>query len=430
MTLGSYFFEAIYHFIPALALFFSIEAITLAVHLKQTVTPETYRKMYPVWLLTLFSILLLTIAFIFEDFFGNMVLYSVFELTSISFFVVTMLMIRRGIISLTVLMGVADELRMKVDEKTDELRVAKEQLEEYSKSLEKMVDDRTKELKAKLDELTEARTALINMMDDVEAANRFLRNSVERLKEVDRMKDQLLSNVSHELRTPITIVKSALELLMDEDVSEEHSKLVSMSKSNLNRLDTLVGDLLYFSKGEKYIPEEEIEPVSMKKMIKEAVSGISHMAEINNIKITTFLQKDIPDIEASKPRLMQVITNMLGNAIKFNKEKGTIKVKASYKKGDDKVVVSVSDTGVGIPKEQLSRVFERFYQVDGTTSRKYGGTGLGLAITKSIVEAHSGKIWAESEVGVGSTFYFTMPIKRKKKYIVTLPLGDKEKWQR
>ncbi len=94
------------------------------------------------------------------------------------------------------------------------------------------------------------------------------------------------------------------------------------------------------------------------------------------------------------------------------------------------MTVSVSDTGVGIPREQLPRVFERFFQVDGTTSRKYGGTGLGLAITKGIVEAHGGKIWVESELSKGTTFIFTIPLRLKKKYIVTLPLGEKEKWQR
>jgi signal transduction histidine kinase len=217
---------------------------------------------------------------------------------------------------------------------------------------------------------------------------------------------------------------------MDENVSNEQGKLVTMSKSNLNRLDTLVGDLLYFSKGQKEIPEEEIEKISLKDVVKEAVHGISHMAEINNIKITTSVDKNIPELDASKPRLLQVLTNLLGNAIKFNKEKGSIKIKAALKKSDDNVTVSVSDTGVGIPKEQLPRIFDRFYQVDGTTSRKYGGTGLGLAITKSIVEAHGGKIWVESVVGEGTTFHFTLPIKRKKKYIVTLPLGEKEKWQR
>jgi signal transduction histidine kinase len=217
---------------------------------------------------------------------------------------------------------------------------------------------------------------------------------------------------------------------MDEDMSEEQGKLVVMSKSNLNRLDTLVGDLLYFSKGEKEIPEEEIEKVSLKDVIKEAVSGISHMAELNDIAISTNLSKKLPKLDASKSRLNQVFTNLLGNAIKFNKEKGSITIKADYTKGDEMVNVSISDTGVGIPREQLPRVFERFYQVDGTTSRKFGGTGLGLAITKSIIQAHGGKIWIESVVDKGTTFHFTLPIKIKKRYIVTLPVGEKGKWQR
>jgi signal transduction histidine kinase len=426
----SFSIEVFYHFIPALALLASIEVWQLAIYLKHTTAKETFRKMYGVWIIMLVAMLLLNVAFIWEVFFHNLAFYQFFELTGIVLFVGAMIMVRRGIVSVGVLLGLTGELKSKVADKTKALKMAKDQLEEYSKSLEKMVEGRTKELQDKVRELTEARTALINMMDDVEAANIFLRNSVDRLKEVDRMKDQLLSNVSHELRTPITIVKSALELLMDEDVSDEQGKLVTMSKSNLNRLDTLVGDLLYFSKGEKDIPEEEIEKISLKEVVTEAVHGISHMAEINNIKIATSIDKNIPELDASKPRLLQVFTNLLGNAIKFNKEKGSIKITTSYKKSDDKVTVSVSDTGVGISQEQLPRVFDRFYQVDGTTSRKYGGTGLGLAISKSIVEAHGGKIWVESVVGEGTTFHFTLPIKRKKKYIVTLPLGEKEKWQR
>ncbi len=422
--------DIFYQFLPALAMFIVLEVIQLAIYLKHTFTMETYKNMYPVWLVILFSMLFLNLAFIWEAFFGSIGLYSIFEMASILLFLGAMVMVRRGIVSVTMLMGVAGELRAKIDEKAVELKSAKDQLEEYSKSLEKMVEGRTKELSEKLEELTEARTALINMMDDVEAANKFLRESVERLKEVDKMKDQLLSNVSHELRTPITIVKSALELMLDEDMSEEQGKLVVMSKSNLNRLDTLVGDLLYFSKGEKEIPEEEIEKVSLKDVIKEAVSGISHMAELNDITISTNLSKNLPKLDASKSRLNQVFTNLLGNAIKFNKEKGSITIKADYTKGDDVVKVSVSDTGVGIPREQLPRVFERFYQVDGTTSRKFGGTGLGLAITKSIVLAHGGKIWVESIVDKGTTFHIALPIKIKKKYIVTLQVGEKGKWQR
>jgi signal transduction histidine kinase len=422
--------EIFYQFLPALAMFIVLEVIQLAIYLKHTFTKETYIKMYPVWIFILFSMLLLNLAFIWEAFFGSIALYNIFEMASIFLFLGAMIMVRRGVVSVTMLMGVTGELREKIDEKAVELKSAKDQLEEYSKSLEKMVEGRTKELSEKLGELTEARTALINMMDDVEAANKFLRESVERLKEVDKMKDQLLSNVSHELRTPITIVKSALELMMDEDMSEEQGKLVVMSKSNLNRLDTLVGDLLYFSKGEKEIPEEEIEKVSLKDVIKEAVSGISHMAELNDIAISTNLSKKLPKLDGSKSRLNQVFTNLLGNAIKFNKEKGSITIKADYTKGDEMVNVSISDTGVGIPREQLPRVFERFYQVDGTTSRKFGGTGLGLAITKSIIQAHGGKIWIESVVDKGTTFHFTLPIKIKKRYIVTLPVGEKGKWQR
>lgn len=417
--------ELLYHFVPALVLFSSVEVIQLAFYLKQTTSKETYRKMYSVWMMILAVMFTHNLGLIFEEFFHSEGAYKVLEMSSIGLFLGVMLLIRRGVISVGVLTGVTAELRRKVDEKTHELKMAKDQLEDYSRSLEKRVEERTKELNDKVEELIEARTALINMMDDVEATNRFLRDSVDRLKEVDSMKDQLLSNVSHELRTPITIVKSALELMLDDDITEDQKKLVSMSKNNLNRLDTLVGDLLYFSKGGREIPDEEFEKLSIKAVAQEAIAGIDHMAKVNNVDVSEDLSDDLPLIDASKNRLIQVFTNLLGNAIKFNKEKGSIRISGHYDKKDEALLIKVEDTGVGIPKEQLSRIFDRFYQVDGTTTRKYGGTGLGLAITKSIIEGHGGKIWAKSVVGQGTTFYFTLPLKRKKKYIVTLPFGDK-----
>jgi len=417
--------EMLYHLMPALALFAIIEILPLMRHLKDTATEETYPKMYNVWLTILSASIFLHLGFIFEVFFQNLNLYKFFEFGGMLIFIGAVLLIRRGIISVGVLMGVTAKLQDEVTKKTKDLKAAKEKLEEYSKTLEQKVEERTLTLQEKVTELTDARTALINMMEDVETANKFLRDSVSRLKEVDRMKDQLLSNVSHELRTPITIVKSALELMQDDEVTEEQEKLITMSKNNLNRLDALVGDLLYFSKGEEEIPDEELESVSMKNLVDEAVAGMSHMAQTNKVVINTSVAKNLPSIEASRQRLLQVFTNLLGNGIKFNKENGSITVRASHIKGDDKVSVSVSDTGVGIHEKELNKIFERFYQIDGSTSRKYGGTGLGLAITKNIIDAHGGELWVESTVGKGTTFYMTLPILQRKKYIVTLPLGGK-----
>ncbi len=423
-------YEILYLTAPFLVLFSSIEVFWLGFYLKSRGSKERVRKFFPIWITILIVILLLNIGFIWEDFFNMRGLYKVFELGAVIVFFGAAVSTRWKILSGGGAVEGDEELRPLVEMRTREVKVARDQLEEYSKSLEKMVEGRTKELKENVVELEAARTALINMMDDVEAANRFLRKSLERLEEVDRMKDQLLSNVSHELRTPITIVKSGLELILDDGVSGEQEKLIAMGKGNLNRLDALVGDLLYFSKGGRDIPEGEIETLSLKDVIEASVNNMSHLAKVNNISVSVSVGRNIPPLEASRSRLIQVFTNLIGNAIKFNKEKGSIKIKASYKKGDDMVSVSVQDTGIGIPTEQLPRVFDRFYQGDGSTSRKYSGTGLGLAITKSIIEAHGGRIWVESQLGEGTTFQMTLPIKRKKKYIVTLPLGEKEKWQR
>ncbi len=422
-------FLILYLFFASVAIVSSIESVELSRQLTKTLSKQTYEKMYPVWIMTLLVMLLVNVGFVFEEFLSDENLYRYSMISAMTVFIATMFVVRKRVVSVGVLTGVTEKLKTEIALRTSELKDAKTQLEEYSKSLEKMVEERTLNLQEKVEELTEARTALINMMEDVEATNKFLLEAVEKLKEVDRMKDQLLSNVSHELRTPITIVKSALELMLDDGVTEDQGGLISMAKNNLNRLDILVGDLLYFSSGQRGIPEDEIEKLSLKEIIEEAAKGMNHVAEANGLSIKTSVGKGIPMVHASRSRLLQVFNNLIGNGIKFNKEKGVIRLEASYKEGDEEVNISVSDTGIGIPRKNLPRIFDRFYQVDGTTSRKYGGTGLGLAITKSVIDAHGGKIWADSQPGKGTTFYFTLPIKRKKGYIVTLPLGEREQWQ-
>ncbi len=416
--------DLFYLILPALLLVSSLEVLELAQYLRHTTSKENYKKMYPVWRASLVVILMLNITIFLREFTDYTSFHRLVEISVVVFFLGTMIMIRKRVVTVEILMNVADQLQERVNEKTEELKEAKEKLENYSKTLEKSVEERTKNLQSTVAELVESRTALINMMEDSDAVNKTLREAVNRLTEVDRLKDQLLSNVSHELRTPITIVKSALELMLDEDLNEEERNLITMAKSNLNRLDALVGDLLYFSRGEQEIPLEEIEKVSVQDLANAAVESMSHMAKTHNISLVSKVDDDLPNVEVSRTRILQVLTNLIGNSIKFNNENGSVTIDATYKPDDIEITLSVSDTGVGIPKNQLNKIFERFYQVDGSTSRKYGGTGLGLAITKSIVETHGGRIWVDSEVGKGTTFYFTLPIKRKKGYIITFPIGE------
>lgn len=243
---------------------------------------------------------------------------------------------------------------------------------------------------------------------EIKTSYERLESAYGKLKELDRMKDEFLSNVSHELRTPLAAITGAIDIMLDEDIAEDHRKLLSMSKRNVDHLNKLLGDILEFARMEYKSEELKMDAVALYDVVDWSIREITSMADENQITLKASLQRDLPKVKADKDKLKQVFINLLGNAIKFNKKGGEVVVRAKRKGG--LVEVSVSDTGIGIAEEHLDKVFDRFYQVDGSAKRKYPGTGLGLALVKKIVEAHGGRIWAESELGKGSTFYFTLPI--------------------
>ena len=142
-------------------------------------------------------------------------------------------------------------------------------------------------------------------------------------------------------------------------------------------------------------------------MIDESVAAVSSLAEKKGLVIDKKVQEGLPEIYVDRDKLTQVITNLLGNAIKFTDNDGLITVSAAV--DEDRVQVAVADNGIGIPEDELDKIFMKFHQVDSSATRKKGGTGLGLAICKEIIEHHGGKIWVESQLGEGSTFYFTVP---------------------
>lgn len=265
------------------------------------------------------------------------------------------------------------------------------QLREYYGQLEQKVEERTKELQKAYGEL----------------------------KELDRMKDEFVQNVSHELKTPMGIILGSVNILMETDLDDENREILELSKRNIWRLNRLVSDLLDFSKIESGTRELNIESLDMNEVIEESVTEMHNLADTNNVTLKTTPQKDLPLIKGDKDAIKQIFTNLLSNAIKFNEKGG--KVVISAEKEGDAVKVSVSDTGTGIPKDKIPKLFTRFYQIDGSTTRKYPGTGLGLAIVRRLVEMHGGKIWVESELGKGSKFTFTLPIKE------TYPLSSRAK---
>jgi len=235
-------------------------------------------------------------------------------------------------------------------------------------------------------------------------------NLYERTKELDRMKSEFVAVVSHEVRTPLTSIKGSLELLGDERfhvLPPPQKELLSICQANTERLINLINDILDFSKLESSKLSLNFESVEVGRIVPEAVDHIKNLAGMKGITIDIHMEGTAGVIEADPMRVAQVITNLLGNAIKFSPENGKIEIWA--RGSEEEVSVAIKDYGKGISQRDLSRLFQRFAQLDSSTTRKAGGTGLGLVISKGIVEQHGGKIWVESVLGKGSTFSFSIP---------------------
>jgi signal transduction histidine kinase len=235
----------------------------------------------------------------------------------------------------------------------------------------------------------------------------------ERTKELDRLKSEFVAVVSHEVRTPLTSIKGSLELLSDNrfmQLPPPQKELLGICQANTERLITLINDILDFSKLEASKLPMTMERVEIGAVLSEAVENIRNLAAMRKVEIDLRVDKTAGLVDADSMRVGQVVTNLVGNAIKFSPEGAHVEVFAS---GDESMVtVSVKDYGRGIAPRDMNRLFQRFAQLDSSTTRKAGGTGLGLVISKGIVEQHGGKIWVESALDQGSTFSFSIPRRR------------------
>jgi len=233
---------------------------------------------------------------------------------------------------------------------------------------------------------------------------------VTREREIDRMKTEFISTVSHELRTPLTSIKGALQLVMDDpDVAQNplQAELLEICFNNTDRLIRLINDILDISKIEAGRIQLRLDTHSAEEFVLTAVEGVRALAAQRGITVETALAEHLPAVAVDLDRMVQVLTNLLSNAIKFSPEGQRVRVEADEVEGE--VVIRVRDWGKGIAPEELPRLFKKFQQLDSSAVREAGGTGLGLAISKGIIEEHAGKIWVDSEVGVGSCFAFHLP---------------------
>lgn len=231
-----------------------------------------------------------------------------------------------------------------------------------------------------------------------------LQLTYSKLKELYRMKDSFLSNISHELRTPLTSVFGYTELLLEEDVTEEQRHKLEIILRNSKRLTRLIKSLLDTTLIESRNLQLDLQMLSVSDLVEQVAEDMRTMASAKNLPMRIEIPQPLL-VEGDRDRLVQVISNIVENAIKFTIS-GEIRITAKAENGN--VHLKVSDTGIGIPEDKLELIFDRFYQLDSSNTRKYGGTGLGLWISKNIVEAHGGKIWAESK-NTGSTFHILLP---------------------
>jgi two-component system phosphate regulon sensor histidine kinase PhoR len=235
-------------------------------------------------------------------------------------------------------------------------------------------------------------------------------HDITELRKLERVRRDFVANVSHELRTPLTAIQGFAETLLAGAIDDPQNRIrfLEIILEHSRRLARLTDDLLKLSKMDADRLELEISRLGVRQFVESCVETAQRPAGKKDLRISVNLSNHLPDIAADRRRLAEVLQNLLDNAIQYTTPGGQIILSASASASE--VTFIVSDTGIGIPRADQPRIFERFYRVDAARSREVGGTGLGLAIAKHLVEAHGGRIWVESEVGQGSRFYFTVPI--------------------
>jgi two-component system phosphate regulon sensor histidine kinase PhoR len=246
------------------------------------------------------------------------------------------------------------------------------------------------------------------LRDAMQGASLLLFQDLTRIRRLETVRQDFISNVSHELRTPLAAVKSLAETLQDGALEDPSAgkRFLSLMEKEIDTMTQLVQELLELSRIESGKAPFQKKPARVDAMLTQAVDRMRHQVERAGLTISMQIPEGIPDVNMDVDRVTQVLLNLLHNAIKFTPPNGHIMVSVSLV--DKAVQISIQDTGVGIAKEDLPRVFERFYKAD--RARSGGGTGLGLSIARHIIEAHGGRISVDSHQGEGSTFFITLPL--------------------
>jgi len=235
-------------------------------------------------------------------------------------------------------------------------------------------------------------------------------HDITELRKLERIRRDFVANVSHEFRTPLTAIQGFAETLIGGaiDDPQNRGRFLGIILEHSRRLARLTEDLLKLSQMDAERLELEIRPVSVSQLIESCYETSQRRADEKDLTLSLNVPSQLPEAAADSRRIQEVLQNLLDNAIQYTLPGGKIVLSAELR--NDEVVFTVADTGIGIPRADQPRIFERFYRVDVARSREAGGTGLGLSIAKHLVEAHGGRIWVDSEVGVGSKFHFAIPV--------------------
>ncbi|HAK61110.1 MAG TPA: hypothetical protein DCO77_12155, partial [Nitrospiraceae bacterium] len=296
-------------------------------------------------------------------------------------------------------------LSQSFDTMAAELEKSRSELEDLNRNLEYRVTEKT-------ENLSKAYERLQFSNQNLAVANRELEDANTKLKELDQLKSDFISMVSHELRTPLTSIKAFAELILMKPhmTSSKKGKLITIIDNESDRLARLINDILDLTRVESGKLRWHITKVYVEDIIQASVTSLQSLADNKSLHITKDMQKSPATLYGDRDRLIQVVENILSNAIKFTPQGGSIKVRVYFEKIPKPfTAIEISDTGIGIPQEDLGLVFEKFHRSGDVLTMHTEGSGLGLAISRQIVEYHGGTIWASSNEGYGSTFTFTIP---------------------
>jgi signal transduction histidine kinase/DNA-binding response OmpR family regulator len=281
------------------------------------------------------------------------------------------------------------------------------------------VEARNRELRTRLEELTDARDdaqtttfLLRRVKDELKTRTQELDAAVMRAEAASGAKSQFLANMSHEIRTPMNGILGMVELLLRTDLTEKQRRFASTIAQSGRALLTIINDILDFSKVESGKFDLDLKPFNFRVCVEDVAALLTTRVQQKTLQLSVRVDDRVPAaVVGDAGRIRQVLTNLVANAVKFTEQGSvTIDVSAAIAGEVAKLTVRVKDTGIGIPRDKLDLVFQKFTQVDGTSTRKHEGTGLGLAISKMLIEKMGGEVGLESELGKGSTFWFNVPL--------------------